>query len=100
MRREDGFLSVTALARYHAGSLLAIASTGHRPAFPFACCSLRPDAKIAELLEDTSAEYFAFSLAELWGLPLGKESLETVTSQVQFQLSRGGYYDRGWTKFG
>jgi glutaredoxin len=34
MRREDGFLSVTALARYHAGSQLARASTGHRPALP------------------------------------------------------------------
>ena len=83
--------------------MLAVSLQEHLGAIvppPVACCALRPDVKIAKLLEGTSAEYFAVSFAELWGLPLGKESLETVAGQVQFQLSRGGYYDRGWTKLG
>jgi hypothetical protein len=33
-------------------------------------------------LEGISAEHFAVSFAELWGLPVGKEFMEKVTGEV------------------
>jgi hypothetical protein len=33
-------------------------------------------------LEGAGAEHFAFSVAELWGLPIGKEFVETVAGEV------------------
>jgi hypothetical protein len=48
----------------------------------FACRSIRPGVKIASLLEGNGAEYSAVSVAELWGLPLGKESVEAVAGEV------------------
>jgi hypothetical protein len=33
-------------------------------------------------LEGTGAEHFAFSIAELWGLPIGEESVETVAGEI------------------
>ncbi len=47
-----------------------------------ACRLIQPGVKIAKLLEGIGAEYFVVSFAELWGLPVGKESLETVTGEV------------------
>jgi hypothetical protein len=37
---------------------------------------------IAQLLEETGAEHFAVSLTKLRGLPLGKESVEAVASEI------------------
>jgi hypothetical protein len=48
----------------------------------FACRSIRPGVKIASLMEGNGAEYSAVSVAELWGLPLGKESVEAVAGEV------------------
>jgi hypothetical protein len=48
----------------------------------FACRSLLPGVKIVHLLEGVGAEHFAFSLAELWGLPVGKESVEAVAGEI------------------
>jgi hypothetical protein len=48
----------------------------------FACRPLRPGVKIVQLLEGVGAEHFAFSLAELWGLPVGKESVEAVAGEI------------------
>jgi len=47
-----------------------------------ACRPLRPGVKIAQLLEGIGAEHFAVSLAELWSLPIGEKSLETVTGKI------------------
>jgi hypothetical protein len=52
-------------------------------AVPFACRPIRPGGKIAQLLEGIGAEYFAISFAELWGLPIGEESVETIAGEVQ-----------------
>jgi hypothetical protein len=49
---------------------------------PFACRPIRPGVKIEQLLEGVGAEHFAFSFAELWGLPVGEESLETVAGEI------------------
>jgi hypothetical protein len=48
----------------------------------FACRPIRPGVKIARLLEEIGAEHFAVSFAELWGLPVGKESMETVAGEI------------------
>jgi len=48
----------------------------------FACHPIRPGVRIAQLLEGVGAEHFAFSLAELWGLPVGKESVEAVAGEI------------------
>jgi hypothetical protein len=48
----------------------------------FACRPLRPGAKITKLLEGIGAEYIAVSLAELWSLPVGEESVETVAGEI------------------
>jgi hypothetical protein len=47
-----------------------------------ACRSRRSGVKIAQLLEGTSAEHFAVSFAELWSLPVGEESVETVAGEI------------------
>jgi hypothetical protein len=47
-----------------------------------ACRLIQPGVKIAQLLEGIGAEYFVVSFAELWGLPVGKESMETVAGEV------------------
>ena len=47
-----------------------------------ACRLIQPGVKIAQLLEGTGAKHFVVSFAELWGLPVGKESVETVTGEV------------------
>jgi hypothetical protein len=47
-----------------------------------ACRPVRPGVKIAQLLEGIGAEHFVVSVAELWGLPVGKESMETVAGEV------------------
>jgi hypothetical protein len=49
---------------------------------PLACSPVRPGVKLAELLEGVDAEHFALSLAKLWGLPVGEESLETVAGEI------------------
>jgi hypothetical protein len=48
----------------------------------FACRPIRQGVKIEQLLEGIGAEHFAVSLAELWGLPVGKESMETVAGEI------------------
>ena len=48
----------------------------------FACRPIRPGVKIAQLLEGIGAEHFAVSLAELWSLPVGEESVETVEGEI------------------
>jgi hypothetical protein len=48
----------------------------------FACRPIRPGVKIEQLLEGVGAEHFAFSFAELWGLPVGEEPVETVAGEV------------------
>jgi hypothetical protein len=48
----------------------------------FACHPIRPGVKIGQLLEGVGAEHFAFSLTELWGLPVGKESVEAVAGEI------------------
>jgi hypothetical protein len=47
-----------------------------------ACCPIQPGVKILELFEGTGAEHFTFSIAELWGLPIGEESVETVAGEI------------------
>jgi hypothetical protein len=47
-----------------------------------ACRPIRSGVKIGQLLEGVGAEHFAFSFAELWGLPIGKESVETVAGEI------------------
>ncbi len=51
-------------------------------AAPFACRPLRPGGKIAQQLEGIRAEHLVVSLAELRGLPVGEESVETVANKV------------------
>jgi hypothetical protein len=51
-------------------------------AAPFACRPIRPGGKIAHQLEGIRAEHIVVSLAELWGLPVGEESMETVANKV------------------
>jgi hypothetical protein len=51
-------------------------------AVSFACRPIRPGVKIGQLLEGVGAEHFAFSFAELWGLPVGEESVETVAGEI------------------
>ena len=51
-------------------------------AISVACRLIQPSVKIAQLLEGTGAEHFIVSFAELWGLPVGKESMETVAGEV------------------
>jgi hypothetical protein len=48
----------------------------------FACRPIRPGVKITQLLEGVGAEHFAFSFAELWGLPVGEESVEAVAGEI------------------
>jgi hypothetical protein len=48
----------------------------------FACSPVRPDVKIAQLLEGIDAEHCTLNLAELWSLPIGEESLETVAGEI------------------
>jgi hypothetical protein len=33
-------------------------------------------------MEEVGAKYFAVSFAELWGLSVGEESVETIASEV------------------
>jgi hypothetical protein len=47
-----------------------------------ACGLIQPGVKIAQSLEGIGAEHFVVSFAELWGLPVGKESMETVAGEV------------------
>ncbi len=49
-------------------------------------------------MEGVGAKYFAVSFAELWGLSVGEESVETIAGEVQLQLSRGGYHHGRWTE--
>ena len=67
-------------------------------AVPFACRPIRSGVKIAQLLEGIGAKHFAVSFAELWGLSVGEEPVETIAGEVQLRLSRGGYHHRGWTE--
>jgi hypothetical protein len=47
-----------------------------------ACRLIQPGVKMAQLLEGIGAEHFVVSFAELWGLPLGEESVETVAGEI------------------
>jgi hypothetical protein len=51
-------------------------------AISVACRLIQPGVKIAQLLEGTGAEHFTVSFAELWGLPVGEESMETIANKV------------------
>ena len=52
-------------------------------AFPLACCLVQPGVKIAQLfLEGIGAEHCAFNFAELRGVPIGEESVETVAGKI------------------
>jgi hypothetical protein len=47
-----------------------------------ACRLILPGVKIEQVLEGISAEHFVVSVAELWSLPVGKESVETVEGEI------------------
>jgi hypothetical protein len=63
-------------------AMLRLLSGEVKPTAPLACSPLRPGVKIAQVMEETDAEHYALSLAELRCLPLGEESLETVEGEI------------------
>jgi len=74
--RESGPL--TLLQPWHA-SMMRVSLQGRRS---LACRPIQPGVKILCPLEGARAEHFAFSVAELWGLPVGEESVETVAGEI------------------
>jgi hypothetical protein len=49
---------------------------------PLACRPFNPVLRSFGYLEGASAEHFAFSVAELWSLPIGEEFVETVAGEI------------------
>jgi hypothetical protein len=60
----------------------APSTMGSQTSALLACDPVQGGVKIVALLEGVDAEYSALGFAELWGLPLSEESLETVAREV------------------
>jgi hypothetical protein len=60
----------------------ALSAMGSQTSPLLACDPVQSGVKIITLLEEVDAEHSALGFAELWGLPLSEESLETVAREV------------------
>jgi len=73
------------LQPWHASMVEISLQDQHHPneAESVACRPVRCGVKIGRnYFGGTGAEHFAFSVTELWGLPFGEESMETVASEI------------------